>query len=59
MPLLCVGCVLQPPINEHNDDDDDDGQRCQCVLGAVKTCTRFRRAETIAVCIGAAQWREQ
>ena len=24
MPLLRVGCVWQPPINEHDDDDDDD-----------------------------------
>jgi len=22
--LLCVGCVCQPLINEHDDDDDDD-----------------------------------
>jgi len=22
--LLCVGCVWQPLINEHDDDDDDD-----------------------------------
>jgi len=22
VPLLCVGCVWQPPINEHDDDDD-------------------------------------
>jgi len=22
--LLYVGCVWQPPINEHDDDDDDD-----------------------------------
>ena len=24
VPLLCVGCVWQPPINEHDDNDDDD-----------------------------------
>jgi len=24
VPLLCVGCVWQPQINEHDDDDDDD-----------------------------------
>jgi len=24
VPLLCVGCVWQPPIYEHDDDDDDD-----------------------------------
>ena len=22
VPLLCVGCVWQPPINEHDDDDE-------------------------------------
>jgi len=24
VPLLCVGCVWQPPITEHDNDDDDD-----------------------------------
>jgi len=24
VPLLCVGCVRQPPVNKHDDDDDDD-----------------------------------
>jgi len=26
VPLLCVGCVWQPPINERDDDDDDDDE---------------------------------
>ena len=47
MPLLCVGCVLRPPINEHDDDDDE----CDVGLLQLLSCSiRTELSKALSPC---------
>jgi len=54
--LLCVGCVCQPLINEHDDDDDDDDSNSSAWVSEQQFNDTHTHTRLTALCPGLPGW---